>query len=186
MSGSDSLENSIDFMVDKLKSVNLENVHTENASVPYWKRGYESASMIKPYFQKLQIFGLGSTIGTPKGGIKADVLVVENFTEFNSLPDSMVMGKIVVFVPKWESYYKTVIYRREAASVAASKGAVAALVKSITPFSLGTPHTGMQHYQDNVKKIPVASLIVEDAEKFLRIYRRGIVMVVLRNVYNIF
>jgi len=37
--------------------------------------------MIAPRKQKLKILGLGHTIGTPLGGIEADVLVVRNFTE---------------------------------------------------------------------------------------------------------
>lgn len=173
MSGSESLENAIDYMLDELKRVGLENVHTENASVPHWTRGFESASLTEPHKQTIEILGLGTTVGTPRGGIISDVVVVESFAEFEKVPESTVQGKIVVFAPKWESYGKTVAYRRDSASVASKKGAIAALVRSITPFSIGSPHTGMQAYQDGVKQIPVACITVEDAEMLLRIYRRG-------------
>jgi carboxypeptidase Q len=100
-------------------------------------------------------------------------VAVESFKEFNDLPDDVVQGKIIVFVPKWESYGKTVVYRRDSAKVAGKRGAVAALVRSITPFSLNSPHTGMQEYDETIRKIPVACLTVEDATTILRMYRRN-------------
>lgn len=160
-------------MLDELKKADLENIHTENATVRHWIRGFESAQVISPRKFNIPILGLGTTIGTIRGGIMGDVIAVESFDEFNALSDDKVQGKIVVFVPKWESYGKTVAYREYSASVAAKKGAIAALVRSITPFSMNTPHTGMQSYQDGVKRIPVACITVEDAEMILRMYRRG-------------
>lgn len=172
-SGSKSLESSIDYMVDKLKEVGLENVHTENATIPRWQRGFESATLVQPHEQNLPILGFGFSVGTPRGGITGDAVVVESFDEFDKLSDDVVHGKIVVFVPKWVSYGVTVQYRSKGASVASKKGAVAALVRSVTPFSIGSPHTGMQTYEKGVVEIPVAAVTVEDAEMLLRLYRRG-------------
>jgi carboxypeptidase Q len=92
--------------------------------------------MIAPRQQDLNILGLGTTIGTPRGGIIADVVAVESFQEFNALPDDLIKGKIIVFAPKWVSYDKTVEYRLFSAKVAGKRGAVATLVRSVTPFSL--------------------------------------------------
>lgn len=174
MSCTDNLEKAIDFAVETMNKNGLENVHTEEATIPNWVRGYESAELVKPWKKNLRLLGLGSTIGTPRGGIIADVVAYESFEEFEKVSEEEVAGKIVVFVPKWEGYGKTVQYRGNAASVASKKGAVAALVRSITPFSLGTPHTGHQNYADGVKKIPAAAITVEDAEMLLRMYRRGL------------
>lgn len=173
MACTEALEKAIDYAVDKLKKYGLENVHTEEAPVSNWVRGYESAQLVKPWKRNLKMLGLGSTVGTPRGGIIADVIAVESFEEFDKIPEDQVSGKIVVFVPKWKGYGKTVQYRSKSASVASKKGAVAALVRSVTPFSLGTPHTGHQNYEEGVKKIPVACITVEDAEMILRMYRRG-------------
>lgn len=171
--GSKALENSIDYMVEELKSRGLENVHTENAPVSHWERGFESAELIEPYQQRFPILGLGTSIGTPRGGIIGQVIAVKSFDEFALLDDKLVQGKIVVFNPDWEGYGKTVVYRSKAASIAAKKGAIAALVRSITPVSIGSPHTGMQHYEEGVKRIPVASVTVEDANKLFTMYQRG-------------
>lgn len=86
---------------------------------------------------------------------------------------SKVSGKIVVYNQPYVSYGQTVVYRSKGASVASKYGAVAALVRSVTPFSLNTPHAGQQDYRDGVKKIPVASITVEDAQLLNRLYDRG-------------
>jgi carboxypeptidase Q len=173
MTGSVSLEKSIDYAVDQMKKAGLENVHTENATAPCWKRGYESAQLVSPRKQELSILGLGSTIGTIRGGIIGEVVAVESFDELEKIPNEQIKGKIVVFVPKWVNYGVTVQYRSHGANRAAKKGAIAALVRSITPFSINSPHTGHQNYEDDAPKIPVASVTVEDAEMLLRMYRRN-------------
>ncbi|XP_055546818.1 carboxypeptidase Q-like [Wyeomyia smithii] len=173
LSGSEQLEKAIDYVVDQMQHDQLENVHTENATVPHWVRGYESAQLVAPFKKNLALLGLGTSVGTPRGGIIADVIAVESFKEFEALTVEQVKGKIVVFVPQWESYGKTVVYRSKGASVASKKGAVATLIRSVTPFSIGSPHTGGQDYDEGVKKIPSACITVEDAEMILRKYRRG-------------
>ena len=64
-------------------------------------------------------------------------------------------------------------YRSSGAWRAAKYGAVGALVKSVTPDSIQSVHTGIQHYSDNYKKIPVAAMTVEDAEMLSRMQARN-------------
>lgn len=173
LAGTQNLENAIDYMVETMKSVGFDRVYTENATVPQWIRGYENLQLVSPRKATLKITGLGSSIGTPHGGIIADAIVVEDFKQLDVLSEDEVKGKIVVFVPKWQGYGETVRYRSNGASAAAKKGAVASLVRSITPFSIGSLHTGHQSYQENIRKIPAAAITVEDAEMLLRMYRRG-------------
>jgi len=82
-------------------------------------------------------------------------------------------GKIVVYNQKFVSYGETVEYRSVGAIRAAELGAVAALIRSVTPFSLYTPHTGMMNYAENVTKIPAACITVEDATLLGRMADRG-------------
>lgn len=84
-----------------------------------------------------------------------------------------VRGKIVVYNEKYVSYGETVQYRGQGASEASKYGALATLIRSITPFSINSPHTGMQWYQDNVTKIPTACMTIEDAEMLQRMQDRG-------------
>lgn len=173
MSGSQNLENAIDYLLNECTDSGLENVHTESAPVPHWERGAESATLLAPHKQNLPILGLGGSVSTSRLGVTSDAVVVESFDELANLSDSKIRGRIVVFVPKWISYGDMAPYRGRGAVEAAKRGAVAALVRSATPFSIGSPHTGVQTYESSVKAIPVASLTVEAAEMLLRLYRRG-------------
>ncbi|KAL9696654.1 hypothetical protein quinque_016233 [Culex quinquefasciatus] len=173
MTGSQQLEDAIDYAVRGMKQDGLENVHTEEASVPHWVRGYERAQLVEPMRKEIAVIGLGSSVGTRKGGIVAEVVVVESFEELESLPEAVVAGKIVVYAQSWQNYGVTGQYRSQGASAAAKKGAVASLIRSVTQFSIGSAHTGFQEYQDGVRKIPTACITVEDSELLLRKYRRG-------------
>ncbi|XP_044757116.1 carboxypeptidase Q-like isoform X2 [Coccinella septempunctata] len=172
LAGTQNLENAIDYMLERSKGKDLENVHGEDAPVQTWIRGKESATLLFPRRQNLPILGLGNSIGTSPDGITAEVLTVQSFDELESR-SSEAKGRIVLFAPEYISYGKTVVYRSKAASEASKHGAVAALIRSITPFSILSPHTGMQSYEANVTKIPVAALAVEDAHLIQRIQGRG-------------
>ena len=58
----------------------------------------------------------------------------------------------------WKGYYETVDYRAEGARRASKYGAAAALIRSITPDSVDSVHTGIQHYGHEYPKIPVAAI----------------------------
>lgn len=172
IAGSQNLEDAIDYMVELLGRQGLDAVYTEDAEVPHWVRGNESAWIVKPRLQRLNILGLGGTVGTSPKGIVAPVLVVRSFADLRANA-SKANGKMVVFNENFSNYSTTVEYREAGASEAARFGAVAVLVRSVTPFSIGSPHTGWMSYDNNVRKIPSASITVEDAELLERLQERG-------------
>ncbi|XP_012283500.1 carboxypeptidase Q [Orussus abietinus] len=170
--GSRTLEVSIDYMLNRSKNYNLENVHGETVKVPHWVRGQESATVLKPRKINLAMLGLGYSVGTPKKGITAEAVVVNSFDDLKKLKNE-IPGKIVIYNEKFVSYSETVEYRSRGASEAAKLGAVAVLIRSVTPFSLYTPHTGMMSYEANVTKIPAACITIEDATLLHRMFQRG-------------
>lgn len=87
-----------------------------------------------------------------------------------------------MFNEEYISYHDTVQYRDYAAERAANHGAVATLVRSVTPFSLYTPHTGWQDYADNITKIPTACITIEDARLLHRIQAKGKKIVIQLNM----
>jgi len=172
LSGSQNLERAIEWAITEMKRDGLDNVRTEKVMVPHWVRGEESLEMLTPVARKLQMMGLGNSVGTPAEGITAEVIAVRSFAELDRLGEQ-VRGKIVVYNVPFSSYGATVAYRLQGASRAARYGAVAALVRSITPVSLQTPHTGAMNYDQNQPKIPVAAVTIEVAEFLQRMSDRG-------------
>ena len=64
----------------------------------------------------------------------------------NGISYLQVKGKIVVFNEKWVDYGTTVAYRDNGATETAKLGGLASLIRSVTPFSIYSPHTGWQDY----------------------------------------
>ncbi|MFN2512450.1 MAG: M28 family metallopeptidase [Pyrinomonadaceae bacterium] len=172
LSGSKGLERAIEWAIAEMKSDGLDNVRAEKVMVPHWVRGEESLEMTAPVPRKLTMLGLGNSVGTPAEGITAEAVVVRTFDELETL-GNQVRGKIVVYNVPFTNYGATVRYRSSGASRAATYGAVAALVRSITPVSLQTPHTGAMIYDETQPKIPTAAITIEGAELLQRMHDRG-------------
>jgi len=172
ISGSSALERAIDWMIVEMEEDGLDNVDTDAVMVPHWVRGNESLEMILPWPRELPMLGLGFSVGTPAGGIRGEVLVVNSFEDLESRADEA-KGRIVLFNVPFTTYGQTVRYRSGGAVAAARAGAVASLIRSVTPYSQQTPHTGNSAYEDGVPKIPHAAITVEDADLLQRMQERG-------------
>ena len=172
VSGSVALEQAIDWIIEQMESDGLDNVRGDMVMVPHWVRGEESLEMILPRPRALPMLGLGGSIATPPGGIRAEVLVVSSFDELERRADEA-QGKIVLFDVPFTSYGATVQYRSQGAIAAARAGAAASIIRSVTPYSQQTPHTGNMSYADGVRRIPHAAITVEDAEMLHRMQDRG-------------
>jgi carboxypeptidase Q len=172
LSGSKNLERAIEWAIAEMKRDGLDNVRAEKVMVPYWVRGEESLEMTEPRPMKLAMLGLGNSVGTPADGLAAEAVVVRNFAELDALGER-VRGKIVVYNAPFTNYGATVQYRGSGASRAARYGAVAALVRSITPVSLQSPHTGALNYDQRQPRIPAAAISIEAAELLQRMQDRG-------------
>lgn len=174
ISGSDNLNRAIAWAVETMTKDGLENVHTERVMVPTWVRGAESLEITNPPHHVVPMLGLGGSIATPPAGIEAEVMVVGSGEELAKRA-AEAKGKIVLFNVAYTSYGETVAYRSGGARMAAQHGAVAALVRSVGPVGLRTPHTGGMNYgDDTVTKIPTAAIAVEDALRIERLANRGL------------
>ncbi len=149
LSGSVQLERAIEWAVAEMKKDKLDNVRAEKVMVPHWVRGAESLELVEPASttRNLPMLGLGNSVGTPPEGLTAEAVVVRNFDELDALGEK-VRGKIVVYNAPYTTYGATVQYRGGGASRAARYGALAALVRSVGPVSLQTPHTGALRYDE--------------------------------------
>ena len=183
LSGSPQLDEAIEWAQQTLRDDGHENVRADKVMVPKWVRGNESCELLEPRSLKIEMLGLGGSVATPAEGIEAEVIVVKDKDELDSLPDEAIEGKIVVFnypMPPYSptrgsGYGQTVQYRGNGAIWAAERGAVAVLVRSVTAYSLNSPHTGaMRLYPADSRKIPAAAITVEAASMLARLQKRGI------------
>jgi len=173
LSGSAGLEKAIVWAAAQMKADGLSNVVTPAVKVPHWVRGNESASIMEPVAHPLTMLGLGGSVATPKKGITAEVVPVSSFDELDKKGRENVEGKIVLFNVPYEGYGRTVAYRTSGASRAARLGAVAVLVRSVTPVSLESPHTGAMEYNPSAPRIPAAAVTIEDATLIQRLVDAG-------------
>ncbi len=172
LSGSTTLPKAIAWAAEQMKKDGFVNVATPPVMVPKWVRGRESASILAPVARPLHMLGLGMSVGTPSGGITAQAVVVSTFDELSAL-GAKVKGKMVVFNAPYEGYGRTVAYRVTGPSIAARLGAVAVLVRSVTPLAAQLPHTGATRYVVDAPQIPAAAISPEDAMLLARLQQAG-------------
>ncbi|MDQ7007196.1 MAG: M20/M25/M40 family metallo-hydrolase [Acidobacteriota bacterium] len=179
--GSEALAGALRWAAATLNADGAENVRLEPVTVTAWIRGAERLTLLEPAGPRdLPLLGLGRSVGTPPGGIEAEVVVVSSFDDLRRR-GAAVRGKIVLYdFPMktmdvmFKAYGEAVAYRWKGAEEAARHGAVAALVRSVTTRSLGTPHTGaMKPYVDDLPRIPAAAITVEDAASLHRLTESG-------------
>ena len=172
LSGSHQLERAISWIYEEMISDGLQNVQKQEVFVPNWKRHYESAKVVFPMEYNLTMMGLGGSVPTPQEGITAEVLVVRDKEELERRKDEA-KGKIVLFNAPFVSYGQTVQYRFYGAQWAAEAGAVASLIRSVSPTGMDNPHTGMMAYVDSLPEIPHAAITLEGAELLQRYQDNG-------------
>ena len=154
-----NLDAAITWAVEEMKKDGLDNVHTEPVKVPHWVRGHESLEIAGAIPQPLVILGLGNSVGTPAGGVDAELLVVHSFEELDAA-GGRVKGKIVLFNVPFTNYGETVRFRATVLPVArGALGAAAALVRPPKP-AVGSAHTVHRraHLQDGTAADPAAAL----------------------------
>ena len=171
LSGSENLDAAIKWAADEMRRDGLD-VRLDPVKVPHWVRGAESLEIVSPGKHPLAMLGLGNSVGTPPAGIEAELAIVHSFRELDAAGDSL-KGRIVLFHVPFTTYGETVVYRSDGPSRAAAKGAVAMVIRAVGPAGLRTPHTGMLRYADGQPQIPAAAVSAEDADRLLRMQRRG-------------
>lgn len=159
LSGSQSLQSAIDYMSKKMSDGSKLKVRAERVMIPKWEVGEQFAEIIEPVPHKMSILALGGSVATNKT-LEADAILVHSFDELKRFgQESKVNGKIVVYNYKFTNYPTSVAFRTRGAIEAAKYGAIAALVRSVAPFSIYSAHTGL-----GSRSIPTAAITIEDAD----------------------
>jgi hypothetical protein len=191
LSGSRQAQSSVGYVAREMRKIGLE-VQLEKVTVPHWVRGIETGELVEypgrapQTTQKVVLTALGGSTATPPEGLTAEVVVVKDFNELQSLGRARVAGKIVLFNHPFdhqmalqgfgsEAYGQAVVYRSAGPSAAARLGAVAALVRSVGGAAYRLPHTGATRYAKDAPEIPAAAVSSEDADLMMQLAQQSTV-----------
>jgi carboxypeptidase Q len=167
LSGSEGAAKAVDYTYSVMQKAGFDRVFKQDVMVPHWVRGEGKASVsIDGKKQTVKIKALGGSISTPKKGIVAEVIEVQNFDELKTLGKDKIQGKIVFFnrpmdptnINTFVSYGTCVDQRWQGPSEAAKYGAVATIVRSMTMALDDNPHTGSMRYVDSLPKVPCGAI----------------------------
>ncbi len=180
LSGSTGAEKAVKWAKQAMYNAGADTVYMQPCIVPHWVRGNkeicysENTSKQKiPY----RICALGNSIGTPKNGIKAPVIIVNSYHQLDSLGEKNIKGKIVFYNVYFDHthlntgtcYGETVTYRYAGPSKAARYGALATIVRSMSSINNDFPHTGVMGYDTSIckTKIPACAISFSSADNLL-------------------
>ncbi|WDE10973.1 M28 family peptidase [Thalassomonas haliotis] len=179
MMGTPGDEKAVIWAQEKMKALGFDKVWTEEISSELWLRGQARAKIVAPYPQEMTILALGGSVGTPGDGITAQVAHFATLDELKAAKPGSLDGKIAFVSYRMErhidghGYGAAVGTRVVGASIAAEKGALALIMRSVGTDDNRTAHTGLMRYKAGVKQIPAAALSNPDADMLVNQLKRG-------------
>ncbi len=168
-----------DWALKAMKAAGLANVHVEMFPLIVWERGIETAEVAGAFPQKLVVTALGRSGATPPEGVTAEVVYFADLQALKDAPPAALKGKIAFIdhhmmrAQDGSSYGTNGGVRREGPAIAAAKGAVATLIRSLGTNEGRGPHTGTTATPDGQTPSPSAALSLTDAGQLARLIKRG-------------
>ena len=179
LAGTDREAAARDWAVARLKKLGFQNVRVEPFTIPGWVRGAEAATLTAPYPQPMHITALGYSAPTPAGGLTAPLVYFPTLDALKAAPDGSLAGKIAFIDHAMKATQDGSAYgpfgqaRRVGPAIAAGKGAVGVVIRSIGTDLHRNPHTGATGWPDGAKPIPAGAVSLPDADLVARIARSG-------------
>ena len=175
LAGSPQAAAAVEYTKQMLDTLGLDSVWLEPCMVPHWVRGDKEQVRIVNSKSRgsidLNALALGNSVGTPEGGLIAEVVEVKSLDEVDRLGRAALEGKIVFYnrpmdptqIRTFNAYGGAVDQRVNGPARASRYGAIATLVRSMTTKLDNVPHTGVTVYNDD-KPIPALAISTNDAE----------------------
>ena len=179
LAGSEAEARARMWALDILNEKGFSNVRNEPFEINAWERREESAEIVAPYPQPLAVTALGGSVATDENGFSAEVALFETLEDLKREPEGSLSGRIVYVghamqrTQDGSSYGYFNEARTAGPSIAASKGALGYLIRSVGTDSHRFPHTGALRYAEGVPRIPALALSNPDADQLERIAASG-------------
>ena len=176
LSGSPGAAAAVEWSRHIMQDFGFDSVWLQPVMVPHWVRGQQEIGRVinskKMGTVSMNVCALGGSIGTGPDGVVSKIIEVKSFEELAQLGTKNVQGKIVFFnrpmdptyIDTFTAYGKAVDQRGGGASEAAKYGAIATIVRSMSPNIEDYPHTGGMRYASNITKIPAVAISTKHAE----------------------
>ncbi len=177
LSGSLNAELAVKYTKEELEKIGLDKVWLQPVMVPKWVRGAPEFAFIETIpgnTTPINICALGSSVATPYGGLKANVVEVNGMEDLKNFTREQIEGKIVffnrpmneTFIHTFEAYGDCGKQRYYGAFEAAKLGAAGVLIRSLNLRLDDYPHTGAMSYRDlpTDQRIPAAAISTNHAE----------------------
>lgn len=163
-----------------LKAQGFTNVADEPFQMQTWVPGeIHRAEIVSPFPQSLVIQPLGDTASTGPDGITAEVVMFRTMADLNAAPAGSLAGKIAYISHSMTPTQDGSHYgfagpaRWVGAGVAASKGAVATVIKSVGTDMHRNPHAGSTDFPEGIAPTPAGALSLPDAANLERMFARA-------------
>ena len=178
--GTEAEKRGRDWAVAWLKRNGFANVADEPFEMDTWVPGdTHKAQILSPYAQPLVIQPLGNSASTGPEGIEAEVVEFATVDALRAAPDGSLEGKIAYISHSMTPTQDGSQYgfagpaRWVGAGIAASKGAVATIIKAVGTDYHRNPHTGGTSFPDGVEPTPAGALSLPDAANLERMFDRA-------------
>lgn len=168
LSGSEEAARAVNYMKGIMESYHFDTVYLQPVMVPHWVRGADEVAFFKSGTDEIpvNICALGGSIGTKGKPLMANIVEVKSVEELEALSSSEVKGKIVFFngpmdpkyIRTFGAYSHCGGQRWTGPWIAQEKGAVGAIVRSLTHIVDKYPHTGSMGSRPNNNGIPSAAI----------------------------
>lgn len=189
LSGSPESYEAVEYTRDELENLGVDRAFTQGCMVPRWRRG--GVERVIAHTQQGLTFPLKSTsLGNSEGGkVRGEVVIFTQLDEVRALEDGALDGKIVFFnrpmdsrhIRTFHAYGGAVDQRGRGPALAARKGAMGCIVRSMTTERDDIPHTGVTIFQENDPRIPAMAIATNDADQLASLIEKGRVEIEMEN-----
>ena len=179
LAGSEAEARARVWALNTLNKKGFANVRNELFEMDAWERHEEGAEILAPYPQPLAVTALGGSVPTDENGLSAEVALFETLEDLKRAPEGSLTGRIAYVghamqrTQDGSSYGYFNEARTAGPSVAAGKGAIGYLIRSVGTDSHRFPHTGSLRYREDMPRIPALALSNPDADQIERIAAEG-------------
>lgn len=174
LAGSPQSKQAIAYTFGELDKLDNVAAWKQKCTVPVWERGDKEQVVIRQngnIVKELDVLALGYSGATKRRGVQASIMEVHSLDEVDSL-GLAVDGKIVFYnrpmevtlLNPFHAYGRAVDQRVNGPAKAAQYGAVACLVRSMTPNHDDVPHTGVTIFPEGTDPIPAIAITTNDAD----------------------